>query len=265
MTFTFDRETALIPLDENSFTIEASEVYRNPTGTAFGGWGAAIAAKAVEMHQERRTLIVSQQATYLTGIGPGEVLVTVKLLRSGGSTQFWRVELSQNDNPALVADIVSSNRRPTDITYQIDMPDAKPPEKSINLHKGNDMAPKWVSTFDQQIAKGIPFAVNESPEALVWIKEADGRPLDRINLFSICDTPMPRSFFLSEQFRPGSTVSMGTYIYASDEDLAAAGSDYMLLRVDGATVRNSATDSRVELWCANGVLLAVSNQIGFFR
>ncbi len=265
MTFTFDRETALLPLDENRYTIEASEVYRNPTGTAFGGWGAGIAAKAVEMHSERRTLIVSLQASYLAGIGPGEVLVSVNLLRSGGSTQFWRVELSQNDNPALVADIVSSNRKPTDITYQIDMPEARPPEGLESLHRGNEMAPKWVTTFDQKIAKGVPFAVNDTPEALVWIKEADGRPLDRINLFSICDTPMPRSFFLSEQFRPGSTVSMGTYIYASDEDLAAAESDYMLLRVDGATVRNSATDSRVELWCANGVLLAVSNQIGFFR
>ena len=58
---------------------------------------------------------------------------------------------------------------------------------------------------------------------------------------------------------------MATYIYASEEDLAATGSDYMMLRVTGATVRNSATDGRVELWSRSGTLLATSSQIGFFR
>jgi len=58
---------------------------------------------------------------------------------------------------------------------------------------------------------------------------------------------------------------MATYIYASDEDLAEAGSDFMMLRVTGATVRNSATDGRAEIWSKSGILLATSSQIGFFR
>ncbi len=265
MTFTFDRETTLVPAGEDSFTIEASEVYRNPTGMAFGGWVAAICARAVEQHPACNSPIVSQQITYLTGVGPGQVQIDVTLLRQGGSTQFWRVELRQNGNLTNVADLVSSNRRPTDITFQIQLPDTKSVGDSLDLHGDNAMAPKWVTTYDQRIAMGKPFAINETPEARVWIREADGRPVDRASLFSILDTPMPRSFFLSEQFRPGSTVAMASYIYASEEDLANAGSDYLLLRVDGATVRNSATDSRVELWSNCGILLATSSQIGFFR
>ncbi|WP_173207421.1 hypothetical protein [Sphingopyxis sp. BSNA05] len=58
---------------------------------------------------------------------------------------------------------------------------------------------------------------------------------------------------------------MASYIYASEEDLAAAGNDFLLLRVTGATVRNSATDGRVEVWSQSGILLATSSQIGFFR
>ncbi len=265
MTYLFDRETALIALEDGEFIIEASDVYRNPTGMAFGGWVAAIAAQAVDMHPERRGPLVSQQIIFMTGVGPGEVKILVKLLRAGASTQFWRVELSQNGALTNAADIVTSTRRPTDIDYQIAIPEAKSPEDSISLPSVNPMAPAWVTHYDQRIAKGRPFAVNDSPEAMVWIKEADGRPVDRLSLFSICDTPMPRTFFVTEQFRPGSTVSMATYIYASDEDLAAAGNDFMLLRVTGATVRNSATDGRVELWSQSGILLATSSQIGFFR
>ncbi|WP_321324041.1 thioesterase family protein [uncultured Parasphingorhabdus sp.] len=265
MTYIFDRETALVAQEEGQFTIAASDVYRNPTGMAFGGWVAAIAGRAVQMHPECRGPLVSQQIVYMTGVGPGEVSISVKLLRAGSSTQFWRVELSQNGSMTNAADIVTSTRRPTDIDYQVEMPATRSPEESISLPSVNPMAPKWVSHYDQRIAKGIPFAVNESPEAIVWIREADGRPVDRISLLSILDTPMPRTFFVTEQFRPGSTVTMASYIYASEEDLAEAGTDYMLLRVTGATVRNSATDGRVELWSKNGILLATSSQIGFFR
>ena len=265
MTFLFDRETALIPLDADNYTIEASDIYRNPTGMAFGGWVAAITAKAVVMHEARKSLIVSQSTTYLSGIGPGEVEVSVKLLKSGNSTQFWRVELLQNGNLAIAADIITSNRRHTDLDYQLQMPDTKSPEESVSLQDVNPMAPQWIATFDQRIAKGVPFTKNETPESLVWIKESDGRPLDRVSLFSMLDTPMPRTFFVSDTPRMGSTVSMSCYIYATDEDITAAGSDYLLLRIDGATARNSVTDSRVELWSQSGTLLATSNQIGFFR
>ncbi|OAN99417.1 hypothetical protein A8B75_02210 [Sphingomonadales bacterium EhC05] len=265
MTFIFDRETAIIADEADRFTINASDFYRNPTGMAFGGWVAAIAAKAVNLHPERKGPLVSLQMIFMTGVGPGEVEISVKLLRAGSSTQFWRVELAQNGSMTNAADIITSSRRPTDIDYQVEIPATKLPEDSIALPSVNPMAPQWVTSYDQRIAKGMPFAVNESPEAIVWIKEADGRPVDRISLFSICDTPMPRTFFVTEQFRPGSTVSMATYIYASEEDLAAAGSDFMLLRVTGATVRNSATDGRVELWSQKGILLATSSQIGFFR
>ncbi|QJB68401.1 acyl-CoA thioesterase [Parasphingorhabdus halotolerans] len=141
MTFTFDRETALIPLGDGQYIIEASAVYRNPTGMMFGGWVAAIAAKAIEMHEECRSPLVSQTTTYLSGVGPGEVEVSAKLLRSGASTQFWRVELSQNGSLIIAADLVSSNRRKADLEYQTAMPDALSPENSIDMHGKNPMAP----------------------------------------------------------------------------------------------------------------------------
>lgn len=265
MTYIFDQETALQAASEGNFTIAASDIYRNPTGVAFGGWVASIAARAVELHPECSGPLVSLQMIFMAGVGPGDVMVTVRLLRAGASTQFWRVELAQNGAMTNSADIVTSHRRSTELDYQEDMPVSRSAEESVALQALNPMAPQWINYYDQRIAKGRPFTANVSPESLVWIREADGRPLDRVSLFSILDTPMPRSFFVSEQFHPGSTVSMASYIYASEADIAAAGADYLLLRVTGATVRNSASDSRVELWARNGRLLATSAQIGFFR
>ena len=265
MTFLFDRETALVPRGNGHFTINASDIYRNPNGAAFGGWVTAIMAKAVQDHENCRGPIVSLQSTFIAGGGLGEVEITASLLKSATSTQFWRVEVSQADNLIAVSDIVSSIRRPTDLNYQLSMPETKPPSDAIILPQSEESTPFWMKTYDQKIAKGVPFNINDTPESLIWIKETDGRPLDRISIISICDTPMPRTFFLSEKLRTGSTVSMATYIFASEDDITAAGSDYVLLRVDSATSRNSASDQRVELWSKSGTLLATSNQIGFFR
>lgn len=265
MTFLFDRETALVSRGDGSLYIEASDVYRNPTGACFGGWVAAIMAKAVQCHKDCQSPIVSLQANYIAGVSPGIVDISVGLLKSGASTQFWRVELSQAGHIVVVSDIVTSNRKPTDLDYQLSMPAAKPVHEAVKLSPPEGNAPIWIRTYDQRIFRGRPLSVNDTPQSLVWIKETDDRPLDRVSIISICDSPMPRSFFLSDELRTGSTVSMGTYIYASDEDIAAVGSEYVLLRADGASTRNSMNDQRVELWSKTGTLLATSNQIGFFR
>lgn len=200
MTFLFDRETALVPCGDGQYTIEASDVYRNPTGSAFGGWVAAIMARAVENHPERTSPIVSLQATYIAGVGPGEVGVEARLLKSGASTQFWRVELSQAGNLVIVGDIVTSNRRPVELNYQIEMPDIPAPGDNPELKPMEGQAPQWIRTYDQRIAKGVPFQVNETPESIVWIREEDGRPLDRISIISICDCPCRAPFSLAKSF-----------------------------------------------------------------
>ncbi len=265
MTFLFDRETALVALGEGQFSIMVSDIYQNPNGSPFGGWVAAITAKAVEQHEECRSPVVSLQSTFLAGAGSGDVMISVRLLKSGASTQFWRVEINQNDLPVAVSDVVTSNRKPIDLDYQLEMPSTKLPKDSKLLVQRSETAPLWFGAYEQRIVKGTPFTNNVIPESLVWIKETDDRPIDRASIVSICDAPMPRSFYLSERPHVGSTVSMSTCIYASEDDIAAAGSDYLLLRVNGATVRNSVGDQRAELWSANGTLLATSNQINFMR
>ncbi|MEP3227506.1 MAG: thioesterase family protein [Parasphingorhabdus sp.] len=265
MTFAFDRDTALFPSGLQNLVVECPEIYQNPSGAAFGGWVAAIAARAVEEHADCAAPIMSLQMAYLSAVSPGEVEIRVTLLKSGASTQFWRVELSQRGQITNTADIVTSNRRPSGPNYQLPRPEAKAPEDGLKLEAMPGMTPNWVATYDQHIVQGTPFSDNGSPETLTWIRHVDGRPIDRKAIIAVCDTPMPRTFFLSDELRMGSTVTMATYIYANDEDLAAAGSDYLLLRVSSATVRNSATDQRAELWSQTGILLATSNQIGFYR
>ncbi|GAA0483491.1 thioesterase family protein [Parasphingorhabdus litoris] len=264
MTFLFDRETALFPREDNQFVAECREIFQNPSGAAFGGWVAAVAARAVEEHPDCAAPIVSLQMSYLSAVAPGEVDIRITLLKSGASTQFWRAELLQRGAITNTADIVTSNRKPTDIDFQLTRPDANAMENGIKIDN-IPMTPNWVATYEQYMVQGKPFSDNGSPDTMTWIKQEDGRPIDRISIVAICDTPMPRTFFLSDIPRMGSTVSMSTYIYASEEDIAAAGADHLLLRVSGATVRNSSTDQRVELWSKTGTLLATSNQIGFFR
>ena len=265
MTYIFDRETALTAVDSENFVCELGTAYLNPTGAAFGGWVAGIAVEAISKRGDSTCPVVSMQMSFLSGVIAGTVNVETHLLKAGSSTKFWRAEIRQNNILVATADLICSNRRQTDINYQIVMPDAPAPHQSVLLSPMPPTTPNWIASYDQFLVKGKPFSVNETPETLMWIKESDGRPVDRKSIVAICDTPMPRSFFVSDGLRMGSTAQMATFILASDEELHQTGSDYMLLRASGASVRNSVIDQRVELWSKNGTILATSNQITFFR
>lgn len=264
MTFVLDRETALTRRGPTLFDVANTPEYQNPFGV-FGGWVGAVLTKAAEQSDAFRGSVRTVQVSYLAGPKGDTLQLETNLLRRGGKTDFWRATLSAGDDIFAVADIVAAEHRPTDLVYDASMPDIAAPETLPKMAPHGSGGPKWIRHFDQRMAKGVPFKKNDSPEAMVWIRETDGRPLDRMGLVALLDTPMPRSFYLSDRPAPGSTIAMSTYIYASEEQLATVGNDFVLLRIDGSATRDGMADQRVELWSREGIVLATSNQMVFFR
>lgn len=265
MSHSLDQSTILTPRGSGRYQLVPSDNYWNMVG-AFGGWSISAAVRAVLLDENMRGEVVSVNAIFPSGFSRDPLDVTVISLCKRGRTDFWRITFTAADDPELIffsADIVTTETRETDITNDAPLPDVPQPEDMARTDLS--LGPKWQQHYDQRLIKGRPFKAAERAYTLNWLREADGRPLDATGLAAISDTYMPRTFFLANEMRMGATVSYSLNLYATAAELAAIGSDFILLEGDSDCVRDGKYDQRGKMWSRDGKVLAITNQIGFFK
>lgn len=265
MTFALDTATQLTPLGDHRFSATVDETWWN-FQSAFGGWVAAIAYQAVRAHPDCRGELASLNAVFPAAIGSGSITIEVERLVSRARTDFWQVSIFHDDKPeklAFSADLVMTMRRASDLQFNQEMPEVPAPD-GIPPMGAAELAPKWMMHFDQRMFKGRPFAKNLQPLTRTWLKFEDDRPFDTKGVISMVDTPMPRIFFITDTPRFGSTVSFSVHILASEEQIASK-TGHLLLEAESAAVFDGSYDQRARLWSNDGALLAVSNQLAFYR
>lgn len=267
MHHVLDEETKLTAHGNGVYSRTVTNIFWNME-SAFGGWALALAMEAVKAEANPESELSSINAIFIDGIGKGEVFVCVHVLSQRKRTGFFRVELhkEKEDGPLLFsADIILSQRPETDIVYTATMPDVASPEEAHHLAFPPGMGPRWFGHFDQRIAVGKPFTVQEHPKSAVWMREGDGRPLDTKGLVTMSDVPLPRAFFLSDTPRFSSTVSYSLYNFAAEAELQPIGNEYVLVESESDYVRNGTSDQSARIWSRSGRLLAVTSQTAFFR
>ncbi|MEM7523887.1 MAG: thioesterase family protein [Pseudomonadota bacterium] len=282
MAYSLDDTTEMTDDGAGGFTLSGPKSYWNFIG-AFGGWTAALAVKAVIAHPEARGDLVSVTGIFAGAVGEAPISVRPRLQRRHGRADFWRVTISDpaaegrdapetaESDPGLLfsADIVMSTPRASEIGYEAPLVASTPleevtPPEDLKAMPTN-IGPKWLSRYDQRFAEGTPFTRNEHPRSLVWLRETEGRPLDAIGLAAISDSFMPRTFFLDDKMHVTSTVSYGMHVLADAETLLRAGEDFLLMEGSSSGVRNGASDQRGVIRDRAGTVLAVTNQIAFFK
>lgn len=262
-----DQETTLTALGDGVYSRPVSTVFWNMQ-SAFGGWALAVAMEAVKGHAHPESELSSVNAIFLEAIGAGEVFVQVHTLSQRKRTGFFRAEMRKDGlegDLLFSADVVLSQRPETRLAYTATMPDIAAPDKASPLAFPPGMGPRWFGHYDQRIATGKPFTVQENPASAVWMREGDGRPLDSKGLIAISDVPMPRSFFLHDTLVFSSTVSYSLYNFATESELREIGNAHVLVESDSEYVRKGTADQRARIWSQTGSLLAVTSQIAFFR
>ncbi|MEO1027991.1 MAG: thioesterase family protein [Pseudomonadota bacterium] len=264
MPFSLDAATELTPVDANTFRVPVDETWWN-FQSAFGGWAAALASQAVRDHADCRGELASLNAIFPAALGAGMLTVKVERLISRARTDFWRVTFFHDDKPeslAFSADIVMTKRRTTDLKFEQEMPNCPAPEDVPSMPP--EQGPVWMKQLDQRMFKGKPFSKNLQPLTRTWLKFADDRPYDTKAVIALVDSPMPRVFFVTDQPRFGSTVSFSVHILASEQQIASK-TGHLLLEANSAAIFDGSYDQRARLWSQDGALLAVSNQLAFFR
>ena len=265
MTYHLDNATRLEPQGDGVFAYGGGGAYLN-FDTAFGGWVMALAAEAVQQSEGARGRIISFTAMFIDAIRDKPLTITVTSLMKRPRTDFWRVAIAYTEAPEQViftADIIASLDRNGDLSFEETRPVAPLPE-DVKRATGFG-TPGWFKHIDQRWTVGRPFKVSERPYSVTWARDAEARPLDAKSLLLLSDAIAPRTFFVTEKPTFGSTISISVSLFASDADYAEVGEDFVMIEGDSSVIRSGAYDQSGKLWSRSGKLLAISNQVAFYK
>jgi len=270
----FDKALALHHSDirVGHFTGMTSPDYWNMVGP-FGGTTAAVVLQSVLRHPDLLGAPIALTVNYAAAIEAGAFDVQATAVRTNRSTQHWTVQITQagaSGAPQVTttATVVTAARRETWSTNDLPMPPVPSPEQTERMTIG----PKgvaWIGQYDMRPVRGsIPTQWDgggEHSETMLWLRDADPRPLDFPSLASMSDMFYPRVWLRRAKPVPAGTVSITTYFHADASHLAEVGCGYLLGRAVGQQFQNGFFDQSAQLWSQAGALLATSNQIVYFK
>jgi acyl-CoA thioesterase len=247
--------------------------YWNMAGP-FGGVTAATLLRAVLDHPERRGRPAALTVNFCGAVAEGPFEVAVRLVRDGRSTQHWQAELSQEGRGvATTASVVTVAERET-WGLEVARAPAIAPFEAVESAptKGR---PGWTARYDMRFAEGPPpfggragggpGGTIESPYSKLWVRDAPARPLDYPALAAISDCFIVRILQVRGDLPPVATATLTTYFLAGEAELAVQGDRPLIGVADAKAFRHGFNDQTAELWSPEGVLLATSTQIVWFK
>ena len=228
----------------------------------WGGYALGIMMKSLLAEPERKYDPVSLTVSYIGALADADSVISNRLLRQGGSLEFWRSEVSQNGGaPAAHGDFIFGRRRPTKRFGWMSMPEAPAPEALPD-------APAPVGFLREYQLRGpFPFPKGDgSSVSLVWTRFKDRRPLDYVNLAMSADRFPPRhvAVYGWGAFQ-NSTISLTAYFHATAEEIAAVGDDFVLCYAEGRSGSDSLFDMTASIWRRDGLLLLTTEQLCWFK
>jgi len=152
-----------------------------------------------------------------------------------------------------------TNRRDTDEHLQFEMPAVPAPDGLEQIHAPG---PQGQQTEIRQVSGEWG---SGDTRGCLWVRDASGRPLDHLQLAYVADQYAPRSFYWGDGMRPSATITLSVYFLATAAELAAVGTDYVLNEATGTRGAHSTSGQQARLWSRDGVLLATTEQLCWYR
>ncbi|MCE9659862.1 MAG: thioesterase family protein [Burkholderiales bacterium] len=259
----FDESIALSPAGPREWSGRTDP--RREAGTGmFGGWTSALLLKAVLGDAVDAGSPVSIAVHFLSPVLSGHALrLKTRPLGGGRALATWQAELHLEgaQAPAAIATVVLAKRRESFGFTDAVMPQTPPPDTLPTFHPPG--------TFGQRSlirpVHGFPIFDRADARSVFWLRETSGRALDAILLAYLADNYPPRSWSRRTEPGPYSTVTLSAYFLATDAELAALGDDDVLLDVSCSRAESSTVAAQARIWSRGGVLLATTEQLGWFR
>lgn len=245
----------------------------------FGGVTAAVALHAVMVHPERLGEPVSLTVNFASGLAQGAFEVSVQAVRTNRSTQHWLVTVSQTDAKGVTAVVLTATaitavRRDTWSANDMPMPAVVPPDGLVRLQPPPGTV-AWLDRYDMRLISGpIPArwdggAASPDPalasQTQLWVRDNPARSLDFVALAAMADVFFPRIWLRRAVMVPVGTVSLTVYFHATGEQLRQTGSGFLLGQARGQAFCNGFFDQAGQLWNTEGVLLATTHQLVYYK
>ena len=272
----FDQAIAFTPLGAvaphagntaDAFAGHTSPAYANMVGP-YGGITAAQVLNAVMQHPARLGEPVSFTVNFAAAVADGAFTVVARPARTNRSTQHWVVELQQEGQAVVTATAVTALRRETFSLNETPMPTVA---GAATLASATRHAPlEWVKRYDMRFLAGpMPHdwdgSDSGSSHSLLWVRDAEPRPIDFCSLTALADVFFPRIYVRRRQRVPIGTVSMTIYYHADAAQLERTGTGHVLGQARAQAFRNGFFDHTAQLWNEAGDLLATSHQLVYYK
>lgn len=236
----------------------------------FGGCSAAILMRAVLEHPQRLGEPLSLTVNYCAPLAKGTFAVTARAARTNRSTQHWTLELTQGGETILTGSAVTAERRESFSHTPVPCPQVTPPD-AVAPYRMREGAPSWVNEYEFRFAEGAPrFGLPQDgppgdAHSLLWLRDATPRALDHVALASLADAFFGRIFHVQGRIVPFGTVSLTTYFLGTADEIAQHGDRHLLGVADAKRFHRNYFDQSIELWSADGALLATGVQVAYFK
>ncbi|WP_295857532.1 thioesterase family protein [uncultured Xylophilus sp.] len=268
----FDEALQLAPDGAGRWTGQPSRAYWNMVGP-FGGLTAATLLQALMRHPDRLGEPLSLTVNFAGPVADAPFAVEARPVRTNRSTQHWTLALLQpgadgEEEVVTTGTAVTAARRSTWGATDLPAPAAPPPE-GVTPRPMPFRSVEWIRRYDMRpLAGGLPDTWDGQGDGSLtrlWLRDAPPRPLDFPALAALCDVFFPRVWLRRATQVPAGTVSLTVYFHAGAADLAATGTGFLLAQAGGQEFRNGFFDQSAQLWNADGLLLATSHQVVYYK
>ncbi len=262
--YDFDDALSLTADGPRQWASKIDKRYWNAIGP-WGGWTAALLLKAVLAEADHAGTPVAMTVNLMGGLSEEPLSLTTRPARQGRSMEFWSSELMQGEGSAAMAMVTLGQRRDTLSAHEADVPLAPAPETLPRPERRAGLS--FGAMFESRFVSGqVPFqSEGGSTATLSWARDAQERPLDYVLLAALADVFAPRIFYRSPERRPVSTVSQTIYFHATPSELATVGGDFILAEARARRFESGFFDQTGSLWSRDGVLLATTEQLCWFK
>jgi len=234
----------------------------------FGGITAAAVLNAIETHPDRLGEPVALTVNFAAPIADGDFDISLRAARTNRTNQHWMLELSQGGEVRITATALFGIRRDTWADTEARPPSAPPPEELTRDDVQQDFV-GWSRLYDVRFVEGAfpGEGAQPSPSArtTAWMRDAAQRRIDYPALAALCDIFYPRAFLRCGRPIPAGTISLTTHFHADQQQLDAVDVDYVLGIAHANRFWRGYFDQSAQIWTRDGVLLATSHQVVYFK
>jgi acyl-CoA thioesterase len=266
-THPFDHAIELDTIDANTKRGRTHPEWGNMVGP-FGGITAAALIHAIETHPDRIGAPLALTVNFGAAIADGDFDISLRAARTNRTNQHWVAELSQGGEIKTTATALFGLRRDTWGDTEASPPRVPAPEQIAPSDSQGEVV-VWARLYDMRFAEGLLPGADPQPSrsstTTLWVRDNAERHVDYPALAALCDIFYPRVFLRRGSVLPAGTISLTTYFHADQQQLDALAGDYVLATAHANRFSNGYFDQSAQVWSRDGVLLATTHQIVYFK